>query len=71
MSVEKRNALASMASQYVPSAIEQLRTADQNIRDNKPHEALNWIAQAQRQLDDLKSLSWEPARKGRRRKADT
>jgi hypothetical protein len=54
MSVEKRNALASLASQYVPSAIEELRTAEQNIRDNKPHEALKWIAEAQRHLDDLK-----------------
>jgi hypothetical protein len=54
MTVKKRNDLASMASMFVPEAISELRTAEQNIRDNKPNEALKSIAEALVHLDHLR-----------------
>jgi hypothetical protein len=54
MTVKKRNELASMASTFVSEAISELRTAEQNIRDNKPNEALKWIAETLIHLDPLR-----------------
>jgi hypothetical protein len=54
MMVKKRNDLTSMASMFVPEAISELRTAEQNIRDNKSDEALKWIAEALIRLDHLR-----------------
>jgi hypothetical protein len=42
-----------MASTFVPEAISELRTAEQNIRDNKPNEALKSITKALIHLDHL------------------
>lgn len=53
MTVQKRNTLASMCSVYVPEATSELRTAEQSIREDKPKEALKWIAAALIHLDQL------------------
>ena len=54
MTVQKRNDLARMASEFVPEAISELRTAEQNIRDNTIDEALKRIAEALIHLDHLR-----------------
>ena len=59
MTVKKRNELASMASTFVSEAISELRTAEQNIRDNKPNEALKWIAETLIHLDPLREACAE------------
>jgi hypothetical protein len=46
MTTKKRNELASVASMYVPLALDDLKAAKQSIRDNKPDETLKWIAEA-------------------------
>jgi hypothetical protein len=54
MTTKKRNELASVASMYVPLALDDLKAAEQSIRDNKPDEALKWIAEALIHLDHLR-----------------
>ena len=54
MAVEKRNDLASMASIFVPAAIENLRIAERNIKEKKYDEASKWIAEAVTRLDHLR-----------------
>jgi hypothetical protein len=54
MAVKKRNDLASMASIFVPAAIENLRIAERNIEEKKYDEASKWIAEAVTRLDHLR-----------------
>ena len=54
MAVEKRNALASKASFYVPEAISDLNSAKRYIQEQNPDEAMEWIAKAQGRLDNLR-----------------
>jgi hypothetical protein len=53
MTAEKRNALASKCSIYLPEAISELREAEQSIRHNESDKALKWIAAALTHLDQL------------------
>jgi hypothetical protein len=56
MTVKKRNDLAGVASRFLPEAISELKTAEQNIRDDKPHEALKTIAAALIHLDHMRQV---------------
>jgi hypothetical protein len=46
MTVKKRNDLASVASMFGPLAADELQAAERCIREQKPGEALKWIAEA-------------------------
>lgn len=54
MMVKKTKELASVALMFVPLAADELKAAERCIREQKPDEALKWIAEALVHLERLR-----------------